>query len=351
MQVVLQTPSELVVHDGRWHNVVLAAVFLALGGGIMWLRWTHPTGWSGNGGPWVVYVVGTMFVGASLLIFWLSADRRYVVDRANRSVALVVQRLVHRQSTLLAFNEIADVALEESAGMPSGGSNVRGSPTYRVVFLMKDGSRVPWTPYSTGDRASQETCAAAVRKFGGWSGAADAQSLPTTPTPALISHPAATNWGCLAAVLSIFVAIGLGIFSVGVYRITTWRPVPASVVSSDVGTVRGSKGNTYKPVVVYDYRVDGRPYHAATVTPIDFSASQGWAQSIVSRYHPGDVTTAYVDPGNPYRAFLVRDVQWFPLLFVVIPVCVGFLFGWTVRTQRRQVALAGQHLVPVVGTA
>ncbi|HXD23813.1 MAG TPA: hypothetical protein VN613_10705, partial [Gemmatimonadaceae bacterium] len=192
MQVILHTPSELVVHDGRWHMVVFGAVIGAMGGGVMWLRWTHPTGWSGNGGPWVVYVVGTMFVGASALIFWLSADRRYIVDRTARSVALVVQRLVHRQSTLLSFNDIKDVALEESAGMANVGSNSRSSPTYRVVFLMKDGSRVPWTPYSTGDRVSQETCAAAVRTFGGWGGTPDGQPAPATSTPALISHPMAT---------------------------------------------------------------------------------------------------------------------------------------------------------------
>ncbi|MGH7654404.1 MAG: DUF3592 domain-containing protein [Gemmatimonadaceae bacterium] len=350
MQVVLQTPTELVVHDGRWHNVVLGALFAALGGGVMWLRWTHPTGWSGNAGPWVVYVVGTMFVLASGVIFWVAADRRCVVDRTARSVALVVQRLVHRQSTLLPFKDIADVALEESAGMPTVGSNTRSAPTYRVVFLMKDGSRVPWTPYSTGDRVSQETCAAAVRTFGGWGGSAAEQSQPTTPTPSFISHPVATSWGCVGAFLSIFVAVGLGLFSVGAYRITMWHPVPANVVSSDVGTVTGSKGNTYKPVVVYNYRYDGRPYQAATVTPIDFSASQSWAQSIVSKYRPGDVTTAYVDPGNPYKAFLLRQVSLFPLLFVLIPVCVGLIFAWSVRTQRLQVALAQKHLVPVVGS-
>lgn len=349
MQVVLQTPSELVVHDGRWHTVLFGALFAAIGGGVMWLRWTHPTGWSGNGGPWVVYVVGSMFVIASGVIFWLAADRRYVVDRATHTVALVVQRLVHRQSTLLAFKDIADVALEQSAGMPSDARST-SAPTYRVVFLMKDGSRVPWTPYSTSDRVSQESCAAAVRTFGDWSGTPAEQSQPVTSAAPLISHPVATNWGCLAAFLSIFVAVGLGIFSVEVYRVATWRPVAAQVVSSDVGTVKGSKGNSYKPVVVYNYRYQGHPYQAATVTPIDLSASQGWAQSIVNKYNPGDVTTAYVDPGNPYKVYLLRQVSLFPLLFVLIPVCFGFIFGWVVRTQRLSVVLAQKHLVPVVNS-
>jgi hypothetical protein len=350
MQVVRQTPTELVVHDGRWGTVLLGSILLAMGGGMMWLQWTHPGAGSGNGGPWVVYVVGSMFVLGGTLAMWLSADRRYVVDRTARTVSIVVQRLVHRQATVLAFNDIADVALEQSAGMASG-SNSRTAPTFRVLFMMKDGSRVPWTPYLTSARESQERCAAAVRTFGGWGGTPDQQHQPTTPTPALISHPVATNWGCLAAFLSIFLAVGGGLFSLELYRIATWRPVVATVVSSDVGTVNRGKGNTYKPVVVYNYRYLGRPYQASAVTPIDISASQSWAQSIVSRYRSGDVTTAYVDPNQPYSAYLVRQVSLIPLLFVLIPVCFALLFSWMVRVQRRQVELAQKHLVPVVSSA
>jgi hypothetical protein len=127
--------------------------------------------------------------------------------------------------------------------------------------------------------------------------------------------------------------------------------VAAHVVSSNVGTVSGDKGNTYKPIVVYNYRYDGRPYQAATATPIDLSAGQGWAQAIVNKYRPGDVTTAYVDPGNPCKAYLLRQVSWFPLLFVIIPVCFGLIFSWVVRAQRLQVVLARKHLVPVVNSA
>jgi hypothetical protein len=348
MQVVLQTPSQLVVHDGRWTTVLMGAIFSAMGGGVMWLRWSHPTGWSGNGGAWIVYVVGTAFVAVGILIFWLSADRRYVVDRATRTVTMIVQRLVHRQITLLPFKDIDDVALEQSAGM-STGSNQTSSPTFRVVFLMKDGSRVPWTPYSTSARESQETSAAAARAFGGWAGNPEHQVQPVTATPALISHPVATNWGCLAAFLGIFVAAGLGIFSVQVYRIAMWQPVSARIVSSDVGTVRGSKGGvSYKPVVGYTYTYDGRPYTAYGVTPINISAGQSWARAMAARFRPASIATAYVNPRQPASAFLVREPSLMPLIFVLVPVLFGLLFSWIVRTQRRQVQLAEKHLVPVV---
>jgi uncharacterized protein DUF3592 len=348
MQVVLQTPSQLVVHDGRWSTVLMGAIFSSIGAGVMWLRWTHPEGWSGNGGPWVVYVVGSVFVAGSLVIFWLSADRRYVIDRATHTVTIVVQRLVHRQTTLLPFKDIDDVALEESPGFANR-SGSTSSPTYRVVFLMKDGSRVPWTPYSTNARESQETSAAAARAFGGWAGNPEHQVQPVTATPALISHPVATHWGCLASILALFVAPGLGLFGLEVYRVAMWRPVAARVISSDVGSVRGSKGGvSYKPVIRYTYTYDGIQYSSYGVTPIDISASEAWARSIVARYHPAAVTTAYVNPGNPASALLVREPSLIPLVFVVIPVLLGLLFSWMIHVQRRQVQLADKHLVPVV---
>ena len=349
MQVVLQTPTQLVVHDGRWSTVLMGALITASGGGVMWLRWTHPQGWSGNGGPWLVYVVGTLFLLAGLLLFWYSADRRYVVDRASKTITIIVQRLVHRTTTVVPFNDIDDVALEQSAGIETR-PNVQSSPTWRVVLLMKDGSRVPWTPYSTNARESQETCAAAARAFGGWSGNPEHAIPPTTATPALISHPLATNWGCLAAFFSIFFAVGIGLFAQEAYRIAVWKPVTATVVSSNVGSVRGDKGTSYKPVVVYNYTYEGNPYQGAAVTPINISASEGWARSIADRYRPGDVTTAYVNPGNPYDAFLLRQVSLMPLIFVAMPVFLGLLFSWIIRVQRSQVRFAQKHLVPVVNS-
>jgi hypothetical protein len=84
-----------------------------------------------------------------------------------------------------------------------------------------------------------------------------------------------------------------------------------------------------------------------TVTPTILRA-EGSAQSIVWRHHPGMTTTAYVNPDDPNRAFIYRQVSLMPLLFVVIPVLIGLLFAWSVRLQRRQVQLAEKHLVPVV---
>ena len=84
------------------------------------------------------------------------------------------------------------------------------------------------------------------------------------------------------------------------------------------------------------------------VTPINISAGKGWAQAIADRCKPGSVTTAYVDPANPYNAFLYRRVSLMPLLFVAFPLGFGLLYGFALRSQRRQVQLSEKLLVPVV---
>ena len=350
MQVVLQTPSEMVVHDSRWSLVAMGSIFSAIGFGFIWLRISHPDGWSGNGGPWVVYVVGGLFGIVGLLIIHFSADRRYIIDRSAKKASIVVQRLVHRTTTALSFDDIDDVALEQSQSMQqSGSANKEFGSTYRVVFMMKDGSRVPWTPYSSSARESQETCAAAVRTFGGWSGRPDHPVPPSIAAPSLISHPAATNWGCFAALMSLFVAVGLGIFSLQVFKIITYEPIEAKVYSNGVKEVKGSKGgSTYAPMVSYGYYKNGVAYYSTAVNPIQISASLTWANNVVKQFPPGSVVTAYVSPSHPERAFLIRRASLIPLFFVVIPVLFTMLFMWSLRMQRNQVVFAEKHLVPVV---
>src|SRR4029077_14493765 len=75
MKVVLQTPSQLVVHEGILKTVVVATIFLAVGGGLITLRLTSPSGWSGNAGPWLIYLVGGV-VGYRRPLALLSRGRR-----------------------------------------------------------------------------------------------------------------------------------------------------------------------------------------------------------------------------------------------------------------------------------
>jgi hypothetical protein len=363
MKVVLQTPSELVVHDGRWPTVLAGFVFFSAGAGFIALRVLHPQGWSGNGGAWVVYVVGGAFALLGIALFAFSADRRYVFDKSTKVATLTVQRLVHRQVRQYPFADIADVVLEKSAGVANSGSNASRSSAdcWRPVFLMKDGGRVPWMPYSTSEYQHQAATAAAVRAFGGWAAEAARpatagavyEAAATLPPPAdrappLMAHPVAMHWGLLGFFLSLFVAVGIGIFGLEVYRVLTWRAVEATILSSDIKTVRGSKGNSYAPQISYSYSYEGAQYVGAGVMPVSMSASLGWAESLRARFQRGSVVAAYVNPGRPASAFLVRRVSLLPLLFVVMPIGFGALFAWIIRTQRNTVALEATHPVPEV---
>jgi len=344
MKVVLKTPAELVLQDGALKTVAMGALFIAMGSGAIALWITHPTGWKGNGGPWVIYLVGSVFVAVGILLLAISADRRYVIDRATGTARLIVQRLAHRSLTEYHLSDLQDVALERS----SGTGNANGSGFYRIVFLTKTGERVPWTPFSTGDHGTLASCAAAVRTFCGWVGRTD---IPE-PVPAPKGLPQiGIKWRWIVGFLGIFVAIGVGLFGLEVYRVATWQAVSARVLSVGIREVRNDDGSTYAPVVQYQYLIGHQWYVCDRVLPLSMSSSRGWAERMRDRFRPGDQVTAYVNPGNPSSAYLVRDVSLMPLLFVALPLVMVGLLALIVRVQRRQLNAVEQYPVPVVEAA
>ena len=130
MKVVLQTPNQLVVHEGVLKTVVVGTIFIAVGGGLITLRLTTPSGWSGNAGPWLIYLVGGVCVVVGLAALMLSADRRFVFDRSAGTVQITVQRLAHRTTDQYALGDLKDVALERSLGLDTleidPGADIRG---------------------------------------------------------------------------------------------------------------------------------------------------------------------------------------------------------------------------------
>ena len=299
MKVVQQTPTQLVVHEGALKTVVLGAILVAVGGGLIVLRLADPSGWTGNGGPWLIYVVG--------MVFGLAGGPR--------------------QST----------------------------PFFRMVFLAKSGDRVPWTPYSTPDEGTLAACASTVRTFCGWAsadGAVKVSALAAAPVSGGVSgHPVATSWGCVGGFLAIFVAVGLGLFASEVYRVETWQPVTARVLRTDIKAVRGDKGTSYTPVIRYQYSVNGAQYVSNQVLPLTISASYGWATRLRDRFHPGEIVTAYVNPSKPASAFLVRQVSLLPLAFVAIPLLMVGVLSFVAGVQRRQLAATVRYPVPIVDYA
>lgn len=343
MKVVRQTPAELVLHDGPLGTVLVGAIFLAVGGGAITLWIVDPSGWSGNGGSWLVYLVGGLFALVGVVMLSLSADRRYAIDRTAGTARIIVQGLVHRRVNEFRLADLKDVALERSPSTSNSGA------TYRIVFLTRAGTRVPWTPFSTGDQGNLSACASTVRAFCGWAGT-EATPTPDPPTRdgTVSGHPVATSWGCLGAFFAIFVAAGLGIFGAEVLRVATWRPVSARILSTDVKAIRGNKGVSYSPVVRYQYTIAGTLYSADRVLPVSMSASRAWAEELRDRFQAGQVVTAYVNPRDPSSAFLVRKVSLLPLIFVGAPLGMAALLALLIRAQRRQLAAVERYPVPVV---
>jgi hypothetical protein len=344
VRVIHQTQGELELRDGPFKTVMMGVLFIAVGAGAIALWIAHPTGWKGNGGPWLIYLVGGVFGVVGLLLLALSADRRYVIDRAMGTARLVVRRIGYRTATEYRLGDLQDVALERSASMSRG-----ESPFYRIVFLTKSGERVPWTPFSTGDQGTLASCVSAVRAFCGWAGAGRTETMQPAPAPGLPQIGIAWRW--IVGFLGIFVAIGIGLFGLEVYRVATWQPVSARVLSVGIREVPHDDGSTYAPVVQYQYVINRQWYVSDRVLPINMSSSRGWAERMRDRFRPGEQITAYVNPAKPSSAYLLREVSLAPLLFVGLPLLVAALLAWIVRFNRRQLNAVAEYPVPVVEAA
>lgn len=129
--------------------------------------------------------------------------------------------------------------------------------------------------------------------------------------------------------------LGLGAWqawSQGV-KLLTWLPVEAQVTGGEVKSRRGSKGGTnYRPVIQFTYRVDGIEHSADTPLATSVSTSDsGWARGIVARFPAGSAATAYYNPRAPAEAFLVREANVLPYVFLLFPmihICVGLGVWW-----------------------
>jgi hypothetical protein len=96
-----------------------------------------------------------------------------------------------------------------------------------------------------------------------------------------------------------------------VHRAQSWPSAPATVLSSEVRTHRGSDSTTYSIDITFSYIWDGREY---TSDRYDFSmgsSSGRESKTRVVRAHPvGHRFEAYVNPRNPEQAVINRDFQW-----------------------------------------
>jgi len=69
---------------------------------------------------------------------------------------------------------------------------------------------------------------------------------------------------------------------------------------------------------------------------------------IRARFPVGDSVTAYINPANPSEGFVVRELSWFPLLFVVLPLLMGVLVAHATKNGQQGLTLAGTEHVPIL---
>ena len=340
MEVLEQSPKLVVCHQSAVYMRGFGLVFTGLGAGALVLV-THAGTAHMSGSPWVAYVVGVAFVIVGLVVFCLAEDDRIVLDGAAH-VARIIRRGLWRQSTTeVPFAKIQDVALEMSV-MNTNRSN--NTLTWRPVFVCADNSRVPWTPMSTSDRASQARAVAAARAMGGWN------ALPVEGSPALArAATAIKNIGCLYAFCAVFFGIMLLMMGVQVAPLATWVPTPATVVSAGLIPVQSHNGTSYQPSVTYRYSVNGTPYISGRVSALTESASRTWAQSVIDRYPAGATVTAWYDPKHPGNAIIDHHFARIPFIMMGIALAVVLLVVWAAKRgqAQTQAALAGGD-VPVV---
>ncbi|HKB55281.1 MAG TPA: DUF3592 domain-containing protein, partial [Ramlibacter sp.] len=305
MQITVHDDTKLVLHQGPWSLRAMGVLFAVSGSAV--LRYIT-LGHLGEHNAWVALVVGGAFAIVAVAMAVLAGDLLCTFDRSTRTATLRHRRLVHSGTETYSWSDIQDAALEKT--MMSGSQNSRPSPVYRPAFVMKNGTRVPWTQVYTGDLKRQANCVAAVRAFAGWHTLADE---PQAADSAAIKRAAAGLRAARILVfpfLGIFVAVGAWLYVQQVRRYLMWRPERARIVSADIAASHDDKGNTtYRPVLSYAHRYGGGTVIATGATIINMSSSYGWADAIRERFRVGDSVTAYIDPGNPARGFVVRELS------------------------------------------
>lgn len=344
MQITVHDDTRLVLHQGPWGLRAFGVMFAALGGVVLWYI-TH--GHVGEHNAWVAVVVGSMFALAGLAMAVLAGDLLCTFDKSTRTATLQHRRLIHPGTETYNWSDISDAALEKS--MMQTNQNGAPTPVYRPVFVMPNGTRVPWTAVSTGDLKRQGNCVAAVRAFTGWHALADA---PRAADTAAIQRAAAG----LRAVrmlmfpfLGIFIVVGASMYISQVKRYLTWPPVQARIVRTDItSSSSNDNGTVYRPVISYAYQRGGSTVIATGTTIITISSSYGWADKIRERYRVGDSVTAYIDPVSPSDGYLTHELSWFPLIFVVGPLILGLLIAFAGQNGQQGLTLVAADHVPIL---
>jgi len=104
----------------------------------------------------------------------------------------------------------------------------------------------------------------------------------------------------------------------------TWEATPCTVVDSSMRSWSTDDGTSYRADVLYEYRSGGRDWRSNRVDFFSFvTTGRGDSRAILNRHPNGSTTTCWVDPGDPSRSVLERQLRpkhllgLIPLAFVL----------------------------------
>ena len=139
MRLALEAPERLAIHDHATGLRILGGLLVVLG---------------------AVYsnVAGVACAIAGILFLVCAEERRVVIDRGAGVVTIDRRGGGGWSRALSPLASVADVVLEESDEEASTGR-------FRVVFVLRDGGRVPWTWSYSRAAAGARGTVEAVRRF------------------------------------------------------------------------------------------------------------------------------------------------------------------------------------------
>jgi len=313
MKIVAQTPTELILRDSAAALRMMGVFLATLGGFAIFVGVAQSGGHVGI----VPVAIGSVIVLGGVALVALPARKTFAFSRAERVFVIAKERFGRVERQIIPLDQVADVSLEESAS--SDGN------TYRISTTLTDQRRIAWTSYYSSGHASKQVVVDLVREFLRLEPSPAQGSGALTPLDERNVRRSRAGLWLVGAVCCVFLAIGTWMLAKEQRRLSDFRPVDATVLSTRVDEHSDSDGSTYEPVVVYRYRVSDRTYTASRVTPLKESRSGSWASRVAGRYEVGSTYTAYYDPENPADAFLLRSRSVIPWAFIAFSV-VGLAF-------------------------
>jgi hypothetical protein len=276
--------------------------------------------------------VGVTCLGTAFVLWRGHSGHLITLDRRAGFVLVRTQHLLATSSVQHRLADVADVVVERS---PLGD----GRDLFRPAFVMRNGTHQGWGAYALDHaRRDQVTVVLAMREFLGTAASPTAPdgsvAIPRPKTDPAGWEAMSPKQRRIAMTMLVFtLVVSALLFTAGTvlmvqqrHLLTAYRPVPATVQSSDVVTSRDDKGQLLsRPAVHYAYQVDGQQYDTDIVTPLAEQRNGNWARELANSYHPGETVTAYYDPTNPHHAYLRRTWTILPwILMAGSAVFFGF---------------------------